>query len=147
MSNDVPATALSRGEYWRLGLRTAGQLVVSLVALGALYFLVPTQDVTEGSDVPWLLLELGLFAVVVAVQIPAIVTAKYPVLRAVISLGIVVPLYLLVFARLYLSRSLSDPAAFTELLDHVSALYFTVTVFATVGSATSSRGPTARACW
>ena len=43
------------------------------------------------------------------------------------------PLYLLVFARLYLSSSLSDPGTFSEPLDHATALYVTVTLFATVG--------------
>jgi voltage-gated potassium channel len=44
-----------------------------------------------------------------------------------------VPLYLLIFARVYLSGSLSTPASFNQPLDHQTALYFTVTVFATVG--------------
>ena len=79
------------------------------------------------------MLELVLFAVVVALQIPAIISAKFPILRAAITLGVLVPLYLLVFARLYLSGSLSDPGTFSQPLDHATALYFTVTVFATVG--------------
>jgi voltage-gated potassium channel len=33
----------------------------------------------------------------------------------------------------YLSNSVGDPAVFTHPLDHTTALYFTVTVFATVG--------------
>ncbi len=44
-----------------------------------------------------------------------------------------VPLFLLIFARIYLSNSLTDPEAFTSPLDNTTALYFTVTVFATVG--------------
>jgi voltage-gated potassium channel len=43
------------------------------------------------------------------------------------------PLYLLIFSRIYLSNSLSEPSTFTETLDNTTALYFTVTVFATVG--------------
>jgi hypothetical protein len=42
-------------------------------------------------------------------------------------------LYLLLFARIYLSNSLNDQSAFTEPLNLVMALYFTVTVFASVG--------------
>jgi hypothetical protein len=132
MQKPIPAR-LARRENWTLGLRALGQVVLSVVVLGAMYFLVPTQDPGQGSDLPWLLLELGLFAVVVALQIPAIIHARFPVLRAAITLGVLVPLYLLVFARLYLSSSLGDPGAFSESLDHATALYFTVTVFATVG--------------
>ena len=42
-------------------------------------------------------------------------------------------MYLLLFARIYLSNSLNDQSAFTEPLNLVTALYFTVTVFASVG--------------
>ena len=133
MKKTVPAATLSRRETWILGLRAFGQVVVSVAVLCAMYFLVPTQDPGQGSDLPWLLLELGLFALVVALQVPAIINAKFPILRAAITLGVLVPLYLLVFARLYLSSSLGDAGAFNESLDHATALYFTVTVFATVG--------------
>ncbi len=44
-----------------------------------------------------------------------------------------VSLYVLIFARIYLSISLGDPLIFGRTLDTVTALYFTVTVFATVG--------------
>ena len=93
----------------------------------------PDQEAGQGSDVPWLIAELGVFAVVVAVQVPAIIKARHPVLRAVEALAILVPVYLLIFARIYLSGSLGDPSAFTQPLDNTTALYFTVTVFATVG--------------
>jgi len=130
--SDPPAT-MSRRETWTVGLRVFVQIAVSIAALAAMYFLVPTKAPGKGSDLPWLLLELSLFAVVAAIQVPAIVNAKYPILRAAVALGVLVPLYLLIFARLYLSSSLSDPGAFTRPLDHTTALYFTVTVFATVG--------------
>jgi voltage-gated potassium channel len=133
VKNSVPAAKLSRRESWMLGLRACGQIILSMAILGAMYFLVPTKDPGQGSDLPWLVLELGLFAVVVAIQVPAIIHAKFPILRAAITLGVLVPLYLLVFARLYLSSSLSDSGAFNESLDLATALYFTVTVFATVG--------------
>jgi voltage-gated potassium channel len=128
----VEAT-LTRRQSWTLGLRAVGQVALSMAVLGAMYFLIPTKDPGQDSDLPWMVLELVLFGVVFALQIPAIIHAKFPIVRAAITLGILVPLYLLVFARLYLSSSLSDPANFSEPLDHATALYFTVTVFATVG--------------
>jgi hypothetical protein len=76
------------------------------------YSLIPTKSSGEGSDVPWLILELCVFGVVVGIQLPAIVKAKYPVLRAAEALAILVPLYLLIFAQIYLWNSLNDPAAF-----------------------------------
>jgi hypothetical protein len=41
--------------------------------------------------------------------------------------------YLLIFSRIYLANSLHDASSFSTPLDNVTALYFTVTVFATVG--------------
>ena len=109
------------------------RVTVSVTVLLAVYYLVPTKSSGEDSDLPWLILELVIFGVVVAIQVPAIVKAKYPKLRAVEALAVTVPLFLLIFSRIYLSNSLTDPAAFTLPLDHTTALYFTVTVFATVG--------------
>jgi voltage-gated potassium channel len=128
-----PAVAAARRAAWARGLRALVQVAGSVVVLGAIYFLVPTRDGGLSSDAPWLLLELGLFAAVVALQVPAIINAHHPILRATVALGVMVPLYLLIFARVYLSGSLSSPDSFNESLTHASALYFTVTVFATVG--------------
>jgi voltage-gated potassium channel len=74
-----------------------------------------------------------VFGVIVGIQVPAIVKAKYPVLRAIEALATTVALFLLIFARIYLSNSLVNPDSFTQQLDQTTALYFTVTVFATVG--------------
>jgi len=109
------------------------RVTASASVLLGVYYLVPTKGSSEVSDLPWLILELVIFGVVVAVQIPAIIKAKYPNLRAIEALAVTVPLFLLIFSRIYLSNSLTNPAAFTSPLDNTTALYFTVTVFATVG--------------
>ena len=118
---------------WKLGIVVLLRTTLSVSALFAAYFLIPTRSADEGSDVPWLILELCVFGVVVGSQVPMIVKAKYPILRAVETLAIVVPLYLLIFARIYLASSLNDPSGFSQPLNDVTALYFTVTVFASVG--------------
>ena len=128
-----PMIQISRGQAWRIGLLVALRTTASVTALVAAYFLIPTRSADDGADLPWLLLELCVFAVIVGIQVPAIVKAKYPVLRAVETMAVLVPLYLLLFARIYLTNSLNDQSAFTEPLNLVTALYFTVTVFASVG--------------
>lgn len=45
----------------------------------------------------------------------------------------IIPLFLVMFAWIYLTMSASDPTAFGGQLSRTSALYFTVTVFSTVG--------------
>jgi hypothetical protein len=83
--------------------------------------------------VPYLLLDLLLFSAIVGVQVPLILRAKHPMVRSMEALGLTVCLYLMLFARLYLSLSATNHASFNVVLDHSTALYFTVTVFATVG--------------
>ena len=124
---------LPRPRPWRLGLLTALRITFSLTALFAAYYLIPARDYRAGSDVPWLLVALAVFAVVVGIQVPIIVRSAHPILRATETLALAVPTFLLVFARAYLSASLSDPSSFTEVLDRTGALYFSVTCFATVG--------------
>ena len=44
-----------------------------------------------------------------------------------------IPLFLVLYAWIYLTLSQSDPSSFSTRLDHTEGLYFTVTVFSTVG--------------
>jgi hypothetical protein len=118
---------------WKLGILVVLRTTLSVSALFAAYFLIPTRSADDGSDLPWLILQLGVFGVIVGIQVPAIVKAKYPILRAVETMAVLVPLYLLIFARIYLSSSLNDPSGFSQPLNDVTALYFAVTVFASVG--------------
>src|SRR3954447_16934844 len=129
----LPQSAPDGRSMWRLVVGLLIRVNVSATVLLAVYCLVPTKGSGDDSDLPWLILDLVIFGLVVAVQVPVIVKAKYPRLRAVEALAVTVPLFLLIFSRTYLSNSLTDPAAFTLPLDHATALYFTVTVFATVG--------------
>jgi len=71
--------------------------------------------------------------VVVAWQVRRIGRAKLPAVQAVQALGLLIPFFLVMFASFYLSLALSSPKNFSQLLDHTASLYFTVTVFATVG--------------
>lgn len=118
---------------WTLVLPMVLRLTLLVSLLLCAYYAIPTARSRNGSDVPWLILDLCIFGVLVGVQIPLIVKAKYPILRAVEALGVLVPVYLLIFARIYLTSSISDPTSFSADLDQTTALYFTVTVFATVG--------------
>jgi voltage-gated potassium channel len=122
---------LDRRETWVLARRATLRVVVVLAALFSAYYLLPARG--TGRDVPWLLIALVLFALVVASQVPVIVRSRSPIIRALEALALAVPAFLLIFARSYLSYSLHDPGAFSEPLDRTGALYFTVTCFATVG--------------
>jgi voltage-gated potassium channel len=109
------------------------RLLATIVILLLIFYKMPVHPGSVWSDLPWLGLDLLLFGAVVGVQVPLILRATYPVLRSIESMSLTVCFYLVLFARLYLSFSAADPDAFTQVLDHSNALYFTVTVFATVG--------------
>ena len=123
----------SRRRAWKLGLLVLLRATLTVSALLLAYFLIPTKPSAGGSDVPLLILELVVFAVIVLCELLAIVKAGHPVLRALEAGVALIPLFLLIFARIYLANSQSNPEAFTRPLDSTTALYFTVTVFATVG--------------
>jgi len=109
------------------------RLTASIVLMLWVYYTIPVKGADGASDAPWLILELVIFGVIVGVQVPLIASARYPLLRGVESLALTTLLFLLIFARVYLSNSAGNPAVFTQPLDRDTALYFTVTVFATVG--------------
>ena len=125
--HEIPKGML-RPSIW-MGVR----LLVSIVVLLWVYYTIPVKGGDGDSDLPWLVLELVIFGAIVGVQVPLIIRARYPLLRGMESLALTILLFLLIFARVYLSNSVADPAVFTQHLDKDTALYFTVTVFATVG--------------
>lgn len=112
-----------------VGLRTAASAAGLILA----YYLIPVRAKTSAQEVLWLLAALAVFAAVIALQIRGIVNSRHPRLRAIESLAVAVPLFLIVFARIYLTLSTTTSHPFTLDLDQTSALYFTITVFSTVG--------------
>ena len=82
----------------------------------------------------WLfLMALLLFAAVMAFQLRGILRSQEPRLRAIRALGAGVPLLLVIFASAYCIIAAHQPGAFSEPLSRTDGLYFTVTVFSTVG--------------
>jgi voltage-gated potassium channel len=76
---------------------------------------------------------LVLLGAVVAYELRGILQSQQPRLRAVRAFGVGLPLLLVVFAATYCVVAGQQPGAFSEPLDRTDGLYFTVTVFATVG--------------
>ena len=114
--------------FWAVlrGLLVATALVV-------LYYVLPLDRPLDAGTALRLLLGLLVFAGVTVWQIRRIVGSRYPALRAAEALGVIVPLYLLLFASTYFLMERASAASFTEPLTRTDALYFSVTVFSTVG--------------
>jgi voltage-gated potassium channel len=117
----------------RLVARSALKIVVSTLALFAVYATIPVAGETGTRAVLELVVGLLLFAAILAWQVRRITTAEHPELRAAEALVAAVVVGIIVFAFTYLSLWRANHASFTEPLNHVGAIYFTVTVISTAG--------------
>ena len=107
-------------------------LVVTTV-LVVLYYLLPLDRPLDTGTAVRLLIGLLVFVGVTVWQVRAVTGSRYPGLRAAEALGLIIPLYLLLFASTYFLMERASAANFTQPLTRTDALYFSVTVFTTVG--------------
>lgn len=136
-----PASATSRDAVRAL-VRSAAVSVLLVV----LYFVLPlTPHVATPAG---LLLVGGLVGVTVLLgwHLRSIVNSPYPRARAAAALTTTVTVFVVLFSTVYVVMSRSDAGSFSEPLSRLDALYFTITVFATVGFGDiTAVTPTARA--
>jgi voltage-gated potassium channel len=117
----------------RVLIRAVVSIALTWVAILAVYYLAPVGRAGGVHEALWLVIGLLLVGVVVFRRTRRILAADFPGLRAVEGLAVIFPLFLLVFAALYLALSQAAPSTFSQELDHTRALYFAITVFSTVG--------------
>ena len=103
------------------------------VALLAIYYLLPLDRTSTRGAIALLGVALSGLVVLIFFQVRGIIRAEYPVLRAVGALATSAPLFLLLFAGTYYVLGGLSASNFSESMTRTDALYFTVTVFATVG--------------
>ena len=124
-------SAAERRRRVSLGLLRAA--VVTAVLVGA-YYLAPLSQL---SDVPLtlsLIVGLSALTAVVSWQLKAVVRSRHPGIRAIQALATTAPLFLLLFATSYFLMAQAESDSFSaHPLTRTDTLYFTVTVFATVG--------------
>lgn len=128
-----PFELMTRGQRRTLIVRALVRSLLTIALMVVIYYFLPLRRVVSGQTVIVLCGGLVAFAVVSYRQVRSIIHSVNPGVRAVELLSIAIPLFLLVFAVSYFLLERSDPAAFTERLNRTDALYFAVTVFATVG--------------
>jgi voltage-gated potassium channel len=135
--NDVTATpvhALTPAERRRVIARGLARALAATTVLVALYYLSPLNHLDSVPLEVSLAVALLVLLGVSVIQIRAITRAAHPGVRAIEALATTVPLFLLLFAATYFLVAQDDPANFnTHTLTRTDALYFTVTIFATVG--------------
>jgi voltage-gated potassium channel len=117
------------GKIVRALLRAAGSTTVLMVV----YYLLPLDHSARWAAITTLVIGLAALIVLVAFQVRAVSASPFPGLRALEALATSVPLFLLLFASTYMVMASITASSFSQPMTHSNALYFTVTVFATVG--------------
>jgi len=112
------------------GLRALGNTAV----LVAIYYLLPLDHTSTWIAATILIIGLVAFVALVVFQVRWIIRSRFPGPRVVEALATSLPLFLLLFSGTYLAMSAVSARYFGEQPTHTDALYFTVTVFTTVGS-------------
>jgi len=132
MPPDMPVLpARERRRFLLLTLAKAGG--ATLVVL-VLYYVLPIDKIPDGLLFLALAVELAVLAFVVGWQVRRVLRASTPLLAAIEALAFTVPLFLVIFAAMYVGLAANSPANFNVgALSRTDSLYFTVTVFATVG--------------
>jgi voltage-gated potassium channel len=128
LQEQAEVRASSRKIVWTV-LRSAG----SVVALVAIYYLLPLDQSSTPVAVTTLIIGLVVFIALVAFHARSIMRSPFPVLRALEALAVSVPLFLLLFASTYVVLAAISTSNFGGRLSHTDGLYFAVTVFSTVG--------------
>ena len=122
----------ARPSYRRI-LRSLLRATGSTVALVVIYYLLPLDHSSTPVAATTLVIGLVVFIGLIVFQVRSITRSQFPGLRAIEALATSVPLYLLLFAGAYVVMATISRSNFGGPLTHTDALYFTVTVFSTVG--------------
>lgn len=124
---------LTRAGRRRLAASAVLGSVASVVLFLAGYYSLPLDRPLDPAG--WLVFGVGLLAVaaVIAWEARAIMRSHLPRLRALQAVATGLTLLITLYASAYSVIAVDRPDSFSEELSRTDALYFTVTVFATVG--------------
>jgi voltage-gated potassium channel len=134
VSQDIGADFDARRERIRIIGGAALRTGLGIAFLLLVFMLIPAR--LQASLLLFLIAVLGVIALYTwhfRLQFRRIRKATYPGIQATEALLLTGALFLTTFAAFYVVLSGENPEAFNTNVTHLSALYFTVTVFATVG--------------
>jgi voltage-gated potassium channel len=141
-----PVTPVGAAVRRREVIASVVRALLTTAAMVWVYFELPFDHRTSLTSVALLACGLAVFVGLLAWQVRSVIHSQQPRLRALEALATAVPFFILLFASTYLLIAHGDGQAFSEPFTRLDALYFTVTVFATVGFGDIvARSETARA--
>jgi len=131
------STALQEQVAVRPSSRAIAQTMVrvagTVTGLFVLYYLLPLDHESELAAITMLVIGLIAFVTLVTFQVRWIIRSRFPGLRALETMATSIPFFLLLFASTYVVLAAVSHGSFGGPLSHSDGLYFTVTVFTTVG--------------
>ena len=132
-STPDPVQLLSPAQRRRVVGFAVLRSLLAVVVLITVYFTIPLDRLSRPVAVAGLIGGLLVVALLLIYQIRATARSPYPGLRAVESLGASAPLLILLFAVAHYLLDLTHPGSYSEAMTRLDALYFSVTMFTTVG--------------
>ena len=127
-----PAVPLSR-PWPRRALVTLAGSVLAAAAIVVGYFVLPLTSTLAVDSGIELVVGLTVLGLLIVWQIREILRSPYPAVQGFSALAVIAPGFLTIFSVTYYLMGSADAGSFSEPLTRLDALYFTVTVFATVG--------------
>jgi len=106
--------------------------LLACVGMVVLYYALPLRPQNPAAYL-WLAGGLVLVMALLVWQVRHVMSSAYPRLRAFEAVATTLPLFLLVFAATHYLLEENHPGSYSEALTRTDALYFVITVFATVG--------------
>lgn len=125
-------SALTRRARRRLLGTSALTVFIRTALLVTAYYVAPLEHAGDSAAVriaTSILIVLGAGAIALV----GIANADYPIIRAIEAMSTFIVVTVLLFASAFVLMSRNEPAAFSELLNHTGALYFTLTTATTIG--------------
>jgi voltage-gated potassium channel len=114
-------------------LSTLAETLLVTVGIGLVYWLLPIQDRVSAGWVIRFVAGLLITGGVIAWQAWSISRSTRPILRAIRGIIVSLSIFIVALASTYLRIAHQQPSSFNDTLTKLDALYFTVTVLATVG--------------
>ncbi|GAA3080839.1 potassium channel family protein [Pseudonocardia yunnanensis] len=129
----MPSGSDGTHQYRRAVAVSLLRSVLTTTFLVAVYYLAPLRMTLDLRTWLRFALVLLLLAALAVRQVQAVLVSDTPRVRAIEAAATGLPIFILLFSTIYLVIANNQPGSFSETLDRTDALYFTVTVFTTVG--------------
>lgn len=114
-------------------IRTALLTVAICAVLITIYLVIPAASHSNAATLIRMTIVIIVFVVALAYQLRSILVSDHPNIRAAEALVVSFVAVVVAFSFGYLSMSHASPGNFTQPLDKVKAVYFTLTIITTVG--------------